>query len=60
MGEGEIDFKRCINVLKDGGYNGWVMLEEETGAEQEDTSEVIEELGDYVRKNIYPIVKGEY
>ncbi|WP_449354223.1 sugar phosphate isomerase/epimerase family protein [Virgibacillus natechei] len=59
MGEGDIDFEKCIKVLKDGGYNGWVMLEEETGAEQENTSEVIVELGDYVRKNIYPIVKGE-
>ncbi|WP_080876000.1 sugar phosphate isomerase/epimerase family protein [Oceanobacillus timonensis] len=59
MGEGDIDFVKCINVLKKGGYNGWVILEEETGSEQVDTSKVIVELGDYVKRNIYPIVKGE-
>jgi len=58
MGEGDIDFVKCVNVLKDGGYDGWIILEEETG-EAQDTSEVIVELGDYVKKNIYPIVKGE-
>src|SRR5699024_12085249 len=58
MGEVDIDFVKCVNVLKDGDYDGWIILEEETGAAK-DTSEVIVELGDYVKKNIYPIVKGE-
>ncbi|WP_404455046.1 sugar phosphate isomerase/epimerase family protein [Oceanobacillus kapialis] len=58
MGEGDIDFAKCVQVLKDGGYDGWIMLEEETGAEQENTSKVIVELGDYVRNNIHPILKG--
>lgn len=58
MGEGDIDFPECVKVLKDGGYDKWIMLEEETGAER-DTSQVIVELGDYVRTNINSIIKGE-
>lgn len=59
MGEGDIDFRKCTRVLKEGGYNGWIILEEESGETQE-TSKVIKELGEYTKENISPIVKGEY
>lgn len=58
-GEGDIDFPGCVQALQDGGYDKWVILEEETGAEQENTGEVIVGLGNYVRSNILPISKGE-
>lgn len=57
MGEGDIDFVGCMQVLKDGGYDGWVMLEEETGAAEPDTGKVIKELGDYVNKHLAPVVQ---
>ncbi|NEY20012.1 TIM barrel protein [Bacillus ginsengihumi] len=59
MGEGDIDFAGCVQVLKDGDYNGWIMVEEETPEAQLNTTEVIAEIGKYVRKNLYPILNGE-
>ncbi|SES78291.1 inosose dehydratase [Salinibacillus kushneri] len=57
MGQGDIDFIQCTQVLKDSNYDGWIILEEETGSEQSDTSQVIVELGDYVKNNLTSIVK---
>lgn len=56
MGEGDIDIKKCVEILKKGDYEGWIILEEETG-ENKDTSLVIEQLGEYAKKNISPLIK---
>ncbi|MFG6150327.1 sugar phosphate isomerase/epimerase family protein [Halobacillus sp. B23F22_1] len=57
IGQGDIDFVQCTEVLKKNDYDGWIILEEETGAEQSNTSQVIAELGDYVQNNLKSIVK---
>lgn len=59
MGEGDIDFVKCMQVLKDNDYKGWVVVEEETPEAQSDTSNVIVDIGKYVDENLRPIVKGE-
>ncbi|MHA6250766.1 sugar phosphate isomerase/epimerase family protein [Oceanobacillus sp. CAU 1775] len=59
MGEGDIDIPGCVQVLKDNGYDGWLIVEEETPEAQTQTSETIVEIGKYVREYIDPIVKGE-
>lgn len=56
MGEGDIDFAGCVQVLVDGGYKGWIMVEEETPEAQLKTTETIAEIGKYVEKNLYPIL----
>ncbi len=60
MGEGDIDFPQCVQILHDNGYDGWVIVEEETPEAQLDTSNTIVEIGEYVKKNLHPIVKGVY
>ncbi|MEK4803361.1 MULTISPECIES: sugar phosphate isomerase/epimerase family protein [Oceanobacillus] len=57
MGEGDIDIPQCVQVLKDYGYDGWMIVEEETPEAQTNTSEVIIEIGKYVERNLYPIIK---
>lgn len=59
MGEGDIDIPQCVQILKDGGYKGWLIVEEETPEAQTQTTETIQEIGKYVEKNLYPIVKGK-
>lgn len=59
MGEGDIDFQGCVQVLVDGGYKGWIMVEEETPEAQSNTEEVLVDISKYVNKNLVPIIKGE-
>lgn len=56
MGEGDIDFAGCVKVLKEGGYKGWIMVEEETPEAQLKTTETIADIGKYVKKELYPIL----
>ncbi|QQE80631.1 sugar phosphate isomerase/epimerase [Alicyclobacillus sp. SO9] len=58
MGEGDIDFEGCVEVLVNRGYGGWIMVEEETPEAQLKTTETIAELGKYVEQNLVPIVRG--
>ncbi|MRH42765.1 TIM barrel protein [Aquibacillus halophilus] len=57
MGEGDIDFQGCVQTLVDGGYRGWIMVEEETPEAQSNTEHVIKEIGKYVDENLKPIIK---
>ncbi|RDW20633.1 sugar phosphate isomerase/epimerase family protein [Oceanobacillus chungangensis] len=59
MGEGDIDFAGCVQVLKDGGYEGWIMVEEETPEAQTQTEKVIIEISEYVSERLMPIVNGD-
>lgn len=59
MGEGDIDIPQCVQVLKDNGYDGWLIVEEETPEAQYQTTKTIAEIGRYVEKYLHPIVRGE-
>jgi sugar phosphate isomerase/epimerase len=48
VGEGDVDFKKYITALKDIGYNGFLTIERETGA---DPSGDIKKAVDYARAN---------
>lgn len=52
MGLGDIDFPTIVNSLKEFGYKGWIMVEEETEEANVNTEQVILDIGDYVRKNL--------
>ncbi|OEL01076.1 hypothetical protein AST12_11035 [Staphylococcus succinus] len=56
MGEGDINFLECTQILKDSDYNGWIMLEDEIGESHANVSQVIKGLGTYVQKNIQPLI----
>ncbi|MCM3763864.1 sugar phosphate isomerase/epimerase [Neobacillus niacini] len=58
MGQGEIDFPAIVASLTDYGYNGWIMVEEETKESSANPDNAIMNIGDYVRKELEPIAKG--
>lgn len=59
MGDGDIDIPQCVQVLNSNGYEGWLIVEEETPEAQTQTTETIVEIGKYVEKHLHPIVNGK-
>ncbi|WP_152655935.1 sugar phosphate isomerase/epimerase [Oceanobacillus sp. CFH 90083] len=59
MGTGDIDFPYIVQTLKDSGYQGWIMIEEETEEARADPDKVILNVGKYVEKNLKTIVNKE-
>lgn len=57
MGTGDIDFPLIVNILKENGYDGWIMVEEETKDAAIDPDKVIHNVGKYVQKELAPIVR---
>ncbi len=51
MGKGDIDFKTIVQDLEKNGYEGWIMVEDESARAEDDPDSVTLENGDYVRKN---------
>ena len=49
MGEGIVDFPRIVLDLEDSGYQGWVVVEEESQAAVHDPDRVTLGNGAYVR-----------
>lgn len=58
MGTGDIDFPAIVQMLKDDGYKGWIMFEEETEEAATNPNQVIFDLYDYVAEHLNPIVQG--
>lgn len=56
MGNGDIDFPTIVQDLKDYGYKGWIMVEEETEETAVNPDKVIFDINDYVASNLKPIV----
>jgi len=50
MGEGCIDHPRIVRELRDFGYDGWIMVEEESAAAEADPDRVTLQNGVYVRE----------
>lgn len=48
LGRGDIDFAGIVQVLKDSNYNGWIMIEDESGRAVEDPDGVTLENGKYI------------
>lgn len=59
MGEGDIDFPAIVKDLVDYGYDGWIMIEEETPETALDPDKVIYNVHDYVEKNLIPLVQSQ-
>jgi inosose dehydratase len=58
MGRGDVDFPAIVQMLKDYGYKGWIMVEEETPEADINPDKVIFDISDYVEENLKPIVRG--
>lgn len=56
MGTGEIDFPEIVRGLKEQGYQGWIMVEEETEESSMNPEKAIKNINDYVQKKIQPII----
>lgn len=56
MGEGIIDFPRIVTMLRDTGYVGWIMVEEESQAAEADPDSVTLRNGRYLRQSLLPLV----
>jgi len=58
MGTGDIDFPAIVQFLYDNGYDGWIMVEEETEETKTNPDGCVQNIYKYFEKNIFPIVKG--
>lgn len=50
MGEGSIDYAAIVRYLKDTGYGGWIMVEDESPRAAEDSDGVVMADGAYMRR----------
>jgi inosose dehydratase len=57
MGAGVIDFPRIVTMLRDGGYDGWIMIEEESKAAEADPDAATIQNGAYLRGSLLPLVR---
>jgi inosose dehydratase len=56
MGAGTIDFPRIVTRLRETGYDGWIMIEEESVEAEADPDAATTKNGDYLRKSLLPLV----
>jgi inosose dehydratase len=56
MGSGIIDFPRIVTFLRDTGYDGWIMIEEESEAAEADPDAATTQNGAYLRGSLLPLV----
>jgi inosose dehydratase len=56
MGAGIIDFPRIVTRLRDTGYGGWIMIEEESVEAETDPDAATQKNGEYLRQTLLPMV----
>lgn len=59
MGEGIIDHRAIVRLLKKSGYDGWIMVEEESAEAVADPDGVTRHNGNYVQKELIPLLSEE-
>ncbi len=57
MGAGAVDFPRIVTMLKETGYAGWVMVEEESRAAERDPDAATLQNGRYLQQALEPLLK---
>jgi inosose dehydratase len=57
MGGGVIDFPRVVTMLRDTGYTGWIMVEEESVAAESDPDAATVQNGKYLDRALWPLVR---
>jgi inosose dehydratase len=56
MGNGIIDFPQIVKILKDFGYTGWIMVEEESQQAEADPDTATILNGEYIQRSLLPMV----
>jgi inosose dehydratase len=56
MGKGTIGFPQIVKILKDYGYDGWIMIEEESALAEIDPDKATIQNGEYIQRSLLPIV----
>lgn len=56
MGAGVIEFPQIVAVLKDAGYAGWIMVEEESASAESDPDSATSQNGQYLRRALLPLI----
>ena len=56
MGDGSIDFEGVTRFLIDTGYDGWLIVEDESAEAEIDPDGVTTTDGVYLRKRIVPLI----
>jgi inosose dehydratase len=56
MGAGIIDFPGIVTMLRDTGYAGWIMIEEESPEAEVDPDTATTKNGEYLKESLLPIV----
>jgi len=59
MGEGDIDFPAMVKSLVEAGYNGWIMVEEETPETAIDPDRAVHDIQKYVSSQLKPLLFAE-
>jgi len=55
MGEGITDFVKIVQMLKSSGYNGYIMVEDESAEAEDDPDGVSIKNAEYIRSKLMPI-----
>lgn len=56
MGEGSIDFEAITIYLRDSGYQGWIIVEDECERAERDPDTVTLEDGVYIKERLLPLI----
>lgn len=59
MGTGDIDFVDLARQLRASGYDGWIMVEEETEQSAANPDAAVRDIGDYVATRLRPAAEGQ-
>ena len=55
MGEGITDFAKIVDMLSRGGFDGYIMIEDESPEAEDDPNAVSIKNGEYIRSTLMPI-----
>ena len=55
MGEGITDFVRLTRMLHTGGFDGYILVEDESSEAEDDPDGVTRKNAEYIREKLYPI-----
>ncbi|HEY0123910.1 MAG TPA: sugar phosphate isomerase/epimerase [Rhizobium sp.] len=58
MGTGDVDFVEMTGFLQSSGYDGWIMVEEETEQSAADPDAAVKDIGEYVSRRLRPAAIG--
>jgi inosose dehydratase len=56
MGTGVMEFPQIVGMLRDTGYAGWIMVEEESASAESDPDSATSRNGRYLKRTLLPLI----